>query len=177
MNTTSPSILCAHISRPVSHGCLNCPRIFGGVGPWRHANSSRRSIPHSGFTRTTIRSSCWPTYNQSDWPSWRRILRISDSTPPCSNCSMSTGQMDAVGSACSMPAKPKMSSPIFRPNSVCIPPSRFTAEVLGILAGDHCKEASDLGVPLVGIGFMYPQGYFRQRITAGGLAGSRIRSV
>ncbi|HMF86208.1 MAG TPA: alpha-glucan family phosphorylase, partial [Nitrospiraceae bacterium] len=39
---------------------------------------------------------------------------------------------------------------------------------LGILAGDHCKEASDLGVPLVGIGFMYPQGYFRQRITPEG---------
>lgn len=39
---------------------------------------------------------------------------------------------------------------------------------LGILAGDHCKEASDLGIPLVGIGFMYPQGYFRQRITAEG---------
>ncbi len=39
---------------------------------------------------------------------------------------------------------------------------------LGILAGDHCKEASDLGVPLVGIGFMYPQGYFKQRITAEG---------
>ena len=36
---------------------------------------------------------------------------------------------------------------------------------LGVLAGDHCKEASDLGVPLVGIGFMYPQGYFHQRIT------------
>ncbi|HEY6085497.1 MAG TPA: alpha-glucan family phosphorylase, partial [Nitrospira sp.] len=39
---------------------------------------------------------------------------------------------------------------------------------LGILAGDHCKEASDLGVPLVGIGFMYPQGYFRQRINPEG---------
>jgi len=39
---------------------------------------------------------------------------------------------------------------------------------LGILAGDHCKEASDLGVPLVGIGFMYPQGYFMQRITPEG---------
>ncbi len=39
---------------------------------------------------------------------------------------------------------------------------------LGILAGDHCKEASDLGVPLVGIGFMYPQGYFKQRITPEG---------
>ena len=39
---------------------------------------------------------------------------------------------------------------------------------LGILAGDHCKEASDLGLPLVGIGFMYPQGYFYQRITPDG---------
>jgi starch phosphorylase len=35
---------------------------------------------------------------------------------------------------------------------------------LGILAGDHAKEASDLGVPLVGVGFMYPLGYFKQRI-------------
>jgi starch phosphorylase len=39
---------------------------------------------------------------------------------------------------------------------------------LGILAGDHCKEASDLGVPLVGIGFMYPQGYFHQRLSVDG---------
>ena len=39
---------------------------------------------------------------------------------------------------------------------------------LGVLAGDHCKEASDLGVPLIGVGFMYPQGYFHQHITAEG---------
>ena len=39
---------------------------------------------------------------------------------------------------------------------------------LGVLAGDHCKEASDLGVPLVGIGFMYPQGYFHQKVSAEG---------
>ena len=39
---------------------------------------------------------------------------------------------------------------------------------LGVLAGDHCKEAADLGVPLVGIGFMYPQGYFHQHISAEG---------
>lgn len=39
---------------------------------------------------------------------------------------------------------------------------------LGVLAGDHCKEASDLGVPLVGIGFMYPQGYFHQRLSVDG---------
>jgi glycogen phosphorylase len=39
---------------------------------------------------------------------------------------------------------------------------------LGILSGDHCKEASDLGLPLIGVGFLYPQGYFRQRINANG---------
>jgi len=33
---------------------------------------------------------------------------------------------------------------------------------LGILAGDHIKSASDLGIPLVGIGLFYSQGYFRQ---------------
>jgi glycogen phosphorylase len=35
---------------------------------------------------------------------------------------------------------------------------------LGVLAGDHIKSASDLGIPLVGIGLFYSQGYFRQRI-------------
>jgi glycogen phosphorylase len=39
---------------------------------------------------------------------------------------------------------------------------------LGILSGDHCKTASDLGLPFVGIGFLYPQGYFQQRIDASG---------
>src|SRR5574339_882536 len=35
---------------------------------------------------------------------------------------------------------------------------------LGVLAGDHLKEASDLGLPLVGAGLMYAEGYFSQRI-------------
>lgn len=39
---------------------------------------------------------------------------------------------------------------------------------LGILSGDHCKAASDLGLPFVGVGFLYPQGYFTQRIPASG---------
>src|SRR5919204_296147 len=39
---------------------------------------------------------------------------------------------------------------------------------LGVLAGDHCKEAADLGVPLIGVGFMYPQGYFHQHVSAEG---------
>jgi starch phosphorylase len=39
---------------------------------------------------------------------------------------------------------------------------------LGVLAGDYCKEASDLGLPLVGVGFMYPQGYVHQHINDDG---------
>jgi starch phosphorylase len=35
---------------------------------------------------------------------------------------------------------------------------------LGVLAGDHIKSASDLAIPLVGIGLFYAQGYFRQRL-------------
>ncbi|GAB4548936.1 MAG: alpha-glucan family phosphorylase [Anaerolineales bacterium] len=39
---------------------------------------------------------------------------------------------------------------------------------LGVLSGDHLKESSDLGLPLVGMGFMYAQGYFSQRISEDG---------
>ncbi len=39
---------------------------------------------------------------------------------------------------------------------------------LGILAGDHLKSASDLGIPLVGVGLYYDQGYFRQRLDGEG---------
>lgn len=39
---------------------------------------------------------------------------------------------------------------------------------LGILAGDHLKSASDLGVPMVGVGLLYRQGYFHQRLNRAG---------
>ena len=39
---------------------------------------------------------------------------------------------------------------------------------LGVLAGDHLKSASDLGIPLVGVSLMYREGYFRQYLNAEG---------
>ena len=39
---------------------------------------------------------------------------------------------------------------------------------LGVLAGDHIKSASDLDIPLVGVGLFYGQGYFRQRLDRNG---------
>lgn len=39
---------------------------------------------------------------------------------------------------------------------------------LGILAGDHCKAASDMRLPFIGVGLLYRQGYFQQKIDADG---------
>ncbi|MBA8795502.1 starch phosphorylase [Friedmanniella endophytica] len=39
---------------------------------------------------------------------------------------------------------------------------------LGILAGDHLKSASDLGVPIIGVGLLYRQGYFKQSLNGAG---------
>jgi starch phosphorylase len=39
---------------------------------------------------------------------------------------------------------------------------------LGLLAGDHLRSASDLGVPIVGVGLLYQQGYFRQYLNLDG---------
>ena len=45
---------------------------------------------------------------------------------------------------------------------------------LGVLAGDHLKAASSLGVPLIGVGLMYRQGYFRQQLERRRLAGGAL---
>jgi len=47
----------------------------------------------------------------------------------------------------------------------CLP---IYAGGLGVLAGDHLKSASDLGVPLVGVGLLYQKGYFRQYLNVDG---------
>ncbi|MEN6338296.1 MAG: alpha-glucan family phosphorylase [Phycisphaerales bacterium] len=47
----------------------------------------------------------------------------------------------------------------------CLP---IYAGGLGILSGDHLKSASDLGIPLVGVGLMYQKGYFRQYLNPDG---------
>lgn len=44
---------------------------------------------------------------------------------------------------------------------------------LGVLAGDHLKTASDLGLPLMGVGLAYAEGYFRQALNADGWQGER----
>jgi starch phosphorylase len=45
---------------------------------------------------------------------------------------------------------------------------QFYSGGLGVLSGDHCKSASDLGLPLIGVGILYKHGYFKQTIDADG---------
>jgi starch phosphorylase len=48
---------------------------------------------------------------------------------------------------------------------------------LGILSGDHLKEASDLGLPLVAMGFLYTKGYFTQRISEDGWQEAQVAKL
>jgi starch phosphorylase len=53
----------------------------------------------------------------------------------------------------------------------------FYAGGLGFLAGDYIKECSDLCIPLVAVGFMYPQGYLRQQIRDDGWQDNLVESI
>ena len=48
---------------------------------------------------------------------------------------------------------------------------------LGILSGDHLKSASDLGIPLVGVGLLYKNGYFNQKIEGYGIQTSEYHNI
>ncbi len=48
---------------------------------------------------------------------------------------------------------------------------------LGVLAGDTCKQASDLGIPFIGIGFLYHQGYFTQAMPADGWQEAHFKKI
>ncbi len=48
---------------------------------------------------------------------------------------------------------------------------------LGVLSGDHLKEASDLGLPLIAVGFLYTRGYFSQHITEDGWQEARFQRL
>ncbi len=67
-----------------------------------------------------------------------------------------------------MPAMPGRSIAYFSAEFAIHQSLPIYAGGLGVLAGDICKEGSDLGLPLLGVGFMYPQGYFHQHVSADG---------
>ncbi len=89
---------------------------------------------------------------------YRNVMAIFDHDMAKENSSFAAGY------------QPGLSGPIayFSPEFAIHSSLPVYAGGLGILAGDICKEASDFGLPLVGVGLMYPQGYFHQIISDAG---------
>ncbi|MDV2482410.1 glycosyltransferase family 1 protein [Methanoculleus sp. Wushi-C6] len=78
--------------------------------------------------------------------------------------------MDATGTWFSeeYPGRPPLSIAYFSAEYGLHHSLPFYAGGLGFLAGDHLKEASDLGLPMVAVGFMYSQGYLHQHVNPDG---------
>jgi starch phosphorylase len=74
------------------------------------------------------------------------------------------GTVPATGGGSSLPAAIAYFSPEF---GITAALPQYSGG-LGILAGDHLKSASDLGVPLIGVGLLYRHGYFRQSLSRDG---------
>ena len=149
---------------------------------WSWSREARGAVPlhrrsRSGTSPATTRSSC-----SAGW------------IPPASRPAPATATSSAAtttswrGWRTGRPAATP-GSPHATPSSNGRPVAYFCAEFglhnsvpiysggLGVLAGDHCKAASDLGVPMVGVGLFYMKGYFDQRLTARRLAGGQRRGV
>ena len=135
--------------RPVP---LGRPRRVG-----RHASTTRCACSASVPPRAARRPR--PTIPASCASSAR-------CTPSCSATSTAT-----AGSRPARATRPLRSVAYFSPEFGIAEALPQYSGGLGVLAGDHLKAASDLGVPLVGVGLFYRHGYFRQASTP--TAGSR----
>ena len=155
-------------SRRRISGSRRSRRTSGGAGTTTRRACSASSIRCCGASSTTTRSRCCSRFRSSSSRSARRSWRCTAaSTTPTAGC-RSTLQSTRTWGA--RHAGVLWARPV----------AYFSAEFglhesmpiysggLGILAGDHVKSASDLGIPLVGIGLYYDQGYFQQRLDRDG---------
>ena len=139
---------------------------------WSWDHDSRQLVPRSrsgalAAAESQSRFRCWPKCR------WRR-----SSAAPANWCCTagSTTPTAASRNICRRTAPGARDTPAFcgRAGGVFfgrVRPARIVpiySGGLGVLAGDHIKSASDLDIPLVGIGLFYGQGYFRQRLDRNG---------
>ena len=162
--------------RPVA-ASRSCPR---SRTPWRSSGGSR---PTSTGRGTPRRSAC----SSRLWPGWRRDGppgrdAAHDGTRAAGRTGRRSGVVDDLGAVCrrlqtaltgttwfeSREGSPLRSVAYFSPEFGISEALPQYSGGLGVLAGDHLKAASDLGVPLVGVGLLYTEGYFRQRLDADG---------
>ncbi len=100
-----------------------------------------------------------------------RLAQLADDPTFVGRVAEAAGRLDATLTAdswyASLPTAPRLIA-YFSPEFGVSETLPLYSGGLGVLAGDHLKACSDLGVPLVGVGLLYRQGYFRQRLTVSG---------
>lgn len=131
-------------------------------------SSSGPPTPRAGGPRTPTPYACSARCPPGGWPNWPGTRSTSAASP---------GPPPTWPSIWKAPAGTRSSGPPERNSSAVAyfsPEFGVTAALpqysggLGILAGDHLKAASDLGVPLIGVGLLYRHGYFRQTLSREG---------
>ena len=135
-----------------------------------HPQAARRSSP--GSTAAPGRAPTARSRSCRAWSTGRRCSTTPTSWPrPTGSSATSTA---------TWPTAPTTGSTAGTPSELEGPIAYFCAEYglheslgiysggLGVLAGDHMKAASDMALPLVGVGLLYRNGYFRQTIDADG---------
>ena len=114
------------------------------------------------------RSRCWPRSRRSGWPGLaadRRFLRrLGDAVDDLREYTAGPRWYQTDRDLTGAPAAVAYFSPEY---GITAALPQYSGG-LGILAGDHLKAGSDLGVPLIGVGLLYRHGYFTQSLSAEG---------
>ena len=159
---------------PAQERLWSLARNCGGAGTTIPAACSATSIRCAGGSSTTIPFRCWRRFRWRDRAPRRGELVLHSRINYAYRRQQEYLQADRTWGA--------RHAGVLRPRPVAY----FSAEFglhesipvysggLGVLAGDHIKSASDLGIPLVGVGLFYGQGYFRQRLDRARLAAGRV---
>ena len=134
------------------------PNARGAVQPDRRRRLGPLPQPDPRAVRPRRLGRSSSTTRRS-WPITRRS---------CASSTPTWRTARTTGSPATTATSSRARSPTSAPSTASTRASGIYSGGLGVLAGDHMKTASDMALPLVGVGLMYRKGYFRQTIDADG---------
>ena len=153
-----------------SPASTSSPSISGGAGTPKRARSSGASTTRCGARRRTTRCGCCGSIPRDEARGRGGRSGVpARSTTARSPRSTTRAPRATRGGRDTLPAARAASrSPTSPPSSRCISRCRSTPAASACSPAITARKPSDLGVPLIGVGFMYPQGYFHQHVSAEG---------
>ena len=153
-------------SRRRCRRCPSSPPTCTGRGTGRWSSCSSGSGRGGAPSRRTRRTWCAPPSSERLQAARRRPGHRRASSPAPRGAS--TPRSPARPGSAPATDSPLRTVAYFSPEFGLTEALPQYSGGLGVLAGDHLKASSDLGVPLVGVGLLYAEGYFRQQLDADG---------